>query len=365
VEVVTGSGLGTLDPVQLDTLLSAKSVELYPGLDATTETFSGTSTTNDVETMLQVVASYLQQPRFDQAALDSTIDSWRPYVDDPNGDPDLAVFAKYTELRYPGEPRYAAMPTAADLDALDLPTVERVWRDRFSSPSDWVFAISGDFDLDEMTDLVRRYIGSLPAGDRPAEVANDLQPSPPDGIADAEIKVGTGQKATLTRLYEAPIDVVDLPRELVLADLVSGVISNRLTDRVREQLGASYSPYGYATVYTDPDLLVETYINVTGDPDQIDELTRVLNAELVDLGTNGPTANEFDDALAAVEQSYDLFDNDTLAQLLIDAIIDDNALSVFIDRRDTLAELDLGDVRSALSRLLPVDHYIQLRQLPV
>ena len=364
VEVVTSSGLGTLDPVQLDTLLSAGSVEVYPALEATTESFSGTSTTHDVETMLQVIATYLQQPRFDQAALDSTIDSWRPYVDDPNGDPDLAVFAKYSELRYAGEPRYAAMPTAADLDALDLATVERVWRDRFSSPGDWVFAISGDFDLDEMTDLVRRYIGSLPTNSRPPEVARDIQPPPPDGIADADVRVGTGQKATLTRLYEAPIDLADLGGELVLADIVSGVISNRLTDRVREALGSSYSPYGSASVYTDPDLLVETYVEATGDPDQIDELTRVLNAELVDLSANGPTSSEFDDAKAAVEQSYDLFDDDTLTQLLIAAVIDDAALDEFIRRRDTLAETDLADVRSALERSLPVDHYIQLRLLP-
>ena len=203
VEVVTASGLGTFDPVQLDTILSATSVEVYPYIDQTTETLSGTSTIDDAETLLQVIAMYLAQPRFDQAALDQTVASWRPYLDDPTADPDTAVFATYSKVRFGDEPRYAVIPTSAELDGLDLATVERVWRDRFSSPGDWVFAITGDFDVDEMTDLVRRYIGSLADDGRKPETAVDRQPPPPEGVVSKDVLVGLGQKATVTQVYDA------------------------------------------------------------------------------------------------------------------------------------------------------------------
>ena len=153
--------------------------------------------------MLQVVASYLEQPRFDQVALDQSIESWRPYVDDPGGDVDLAFLDAYAQARYGDEPRFRTVPTNDDLAALDLATIERVWRERFSSPGDWVFVLSGDFDLDEMTDLVRRYIGSLVDDGRAPEAARDIIGAPPDGNVTADVHVGTGERASLTRVFEA------------------------------------------------------------------------------------------------------------------------------------------------------------------
>ena len=48
----------------------------------------------------------------------------------------------------------------SSLDSTSRPS-SAVWRDRFTNPGDWVFALSGDFDIDEATDLVRRYFGTL------------------------------------------------------------------------------------------------------------------------------------------------------------------------------------------------------------
>lgn len=364
VEVVTASGLGELDAVQFDTMLSATSVEVYPYLDVSAEQFFGSSTSDDVETMLQVVASYLERPRFDQLALDQSIESWRPYVDDPDGDVDLAFLRAYFAARFGDEPRFSALPTAADLDALDLPTVERVWRERFGGPGDWVFVLSGDFELDEMTDLVRRYVGSLVDDGRPVETPLPLIGSPPEGNVRTDVRSGTGEKASLTRVFEVPIDATHRDRDRVVADLVSSLLTNRLTDRVREELGASYSPYGVTTVYREPDDRIETVVQVTGDPDGIDDLDAVVSAELDDLRTAGPTDAELFDARSATQQSYDLFDDDMLAEMLMAAADDITVLEEFIDRRDTLADVSFADVRTFLARTMPADRSIEIRVLP-
>ena len=274
VEVVAGSGLGTLDPVQLDTILSASSVELYPYLDATSEGFSGSSTTDDVETMLQVLTMYLEQPRFDQVALDSTIESWLPLIDDPAGRSRHGRLLTYTEARYGGEPRYAAVPTAADLDALDLATIERVWRERFSSPGRLGVRLVGRLrsgrghrsgsPVHRLAD--RRRPGAR-GGGRPAAATapGDRHHRCPRRLGSEGLAhPGLRQPARPWTRWRAPASS---------PTCVTGVISNRLTDSVREELGASYSPYGYTSVYTDPDPLIETVVEVTGDPDQIDELT--------------------------------------------------------------------------------------------
>ena len=178
VDVVTSSGIGELDAVQLDTLLSGAQVELYPSIGQTSEDFVGSATTDDLELLLQLVNLYMSAPRFDSVALDSTVKSLQSYVDDPTSDPSLAEYIAYSEARFGDEPRYRVIPTADELAGLDLDTIERVWRSRFSNPGDWVFALSGDFDIADATDLARRYFGTL-SGTATTESYKDFQVDPP------------------------------------------------------------------------------------------------------------------------------------------------------------------------------------------
>ncbi len=110
VSVVTSSGIGDLDAVALDTALSGASIELYPSIDQTSENFVGSSTTDDLELLLQMVNLYMSAPRFDPVALDSTVETLQAYVDDPNSDPDLAEYIAYTDARFGSEPRYRVIP---------------------------------------------------------------------------------------------------------------------------------------------------------------------------------------------------------------------------------------------------------------
>ena len=119
-----------------------------------------------------------RKPRFDKAALDSTVGSLQSYIDDPTSDPDLASYVAYSRARFGQEPRFHVIPTQDELTGLDLETIERVWRQRFTNPGDWVFALSGDFDLDDVTDLARRYFGTL-TGSGATEQFKDFQIDPP------------------------------------------------------------------------------------------------------------------------------------------------------------------------------------------
>ena len=51
--------------------------------------------------------------------------------------------------------------------------VERVWVERFGNADGWVFVFSGDFDVDEMTELASAYLGTLPSG---------VEETPVDGL---------------------------------------------------------------------------------------------------------------------------------------------------------------------------------------
>ena len=361
VSVVTSSGVGDLDPVQLDTVLADASIELDPSIGQTSEDFVGTSTTDDLELLFQLINLYMSKPRFDQAGLDSTISSLRPYVDDPNSDPDLATYVAYSAERYGTEPRFSPIPTAQELADLDLGTIERVWRDRFSNASDWVFAVSGDFTLDTARDLAERYIGTL-SGTGATEQYKDFQIDPPSKIVTKEVHAGTGDKGSLTLDWNAP--AVDSTTDTVYADVLSSVLNIRLTDHLREQLGASYTPSASIQVLTEPDHLVESYLNVTGDPANIAKISSIVIDDIGSLRTAGPTSTEFASAMAELTQSYQYFDNQTISDLLVRVPKQPELITQFNDQASLLDSITPASLQKFITQVMPLDQYIEVRTLP-
>jgi zinc protease len=361
VSVVTSSGIGDLDPVELDTVLSGAAVELYPSISQTSEDFDGSSTTGDLELLLQLVHLYMSAPRFDSVALESTVKSMQSYVDDPNSNPELAEYIAYSEARFGTEPRFRVIPTAEELAGLDLVTIERVWRERFTNPNDWVFALSGDFDMDVATDLVRRYFGTLD-GASPTEDYKDFQRDPPATVVMKEVHAGTGDKGSLTFDWNASIP--DTETDAVFADVLTSVLNIRLTDHIREELGASYSPSAYVGILTEPDRLVETYLNVTGDPATIPQISTFVIDDVTSLRTLGPRVDEFDNAIAELNNSYNYFDNQTIGDLLAKAPNDPELITHFKNRIDVLNDISPSALQTFISAVMPLDRYIEVRTVP-
>ena len=253
------------------------------------------------------------------------------------------------------------IPTEDELAALDLQTIERVWRDRFRIADDWVFALSGDFDIDDATDLARRYIGTL-AGTGPTEQYKDFQIDPPSAVVTKQVQAGTGAKGSLTVDWNAPIP--DRETDAVYADVLTSVLNIRLTDHIREELGESYSPSAYATINTEPDELVETFLNVTGDPAAIPEISTIVIDDVTSLRTAGPTADEFDAAIAELTQTYLYFDNQTIGDMLAKAPDQPELITRFKSRSDVLDEITPAALQSFITAVMPLDRYIEVRTVP-
>ncbi len=188
-------------------------------------------------------------------------------------------------------------------------------RDRFGDASDFSFAFSGDFDVDEATDLARRYLGTLPATGR-TETVDYVEPAPPAGVVDDQATAGDGEQATVSFLFTAPATADR--RDDVTALIVQEVVTNRLTDTIREELGDSYSPYAQVQVGDGATPNAETYISNTTGVELVDEVSDAVLAQLDDLRDNGPSDTEFAAAAEAIRQQIDLFSNEQINDEVLD-----------------------------------------------
>jgi zinc protease len=356
-DVVATSGIGALDPVQLDLLLADRDVTVVPYLDVNEEGFFGSASTNDLETMFQLLHLMFAAPRFDEGALGLYRSDLEPRVIDPTSNLDDATFNELISARYRDSPHYRYLPSVGELASVDLAGIERVWRTRFADPGDFVFAISGDLDPERAVELARAYIGSLP-GDATIESTVDIEPALPTERVERTVVAGEGEGGQIARLYTAPS--ADEATDEVLAQLASELITSRLTNVVREQFGASYSPFAVVQVTDAPRPSIETFVQVTGDPSRIAELGALVGEQLDDLRAAGATTDELSNARVTIDEQLRFVTNEEINQ----AVIEPGGIARYAGRQALLASLDDADIVAFLATILAADRYVQVTATP-
>ncbi len=360
--VVGQSGLGDLDRIAVDTFLADKDVALESHIDQFTEGLDGHASTADLEVLFQLVHLRMTEPRVDPLAIEQYLDDELPFAEDRSLDPATAEFATMLDARY-DDPRFL-LPTVDSLATVDADGIERVVRDRFGDAGDWVFALSGDFEVDEAIELSRRYLGTLPSTGR-VEPADFVEPPPPPGVVLERVSAGQGDTASVALLHTAPASADR--RDDVAAKLVQEVVSARLTDSIREELGESYSPFAFVQLTGGAAPNAETYISVSAAPDRVEAVSDAVREQLANLRADGPAAAEYAAATEKVGRELNLYTNQEINAEVLAVLVDPagNAdLADYLGEIGLLDALSRDDLREYIDSWIPGDQYIEVRVTP-
>jgi zinc protease len=248
------------------------------------------------------------------------------------------------------------------LDAFDVAAALAVYRDRFGDAGDFVFVLAGDFNPDDVVDLVAGYLGTLPATGR-ADGFVDRQPDPPQGAVVETVHAGTDEQAAVSFLVTGALDAGSEDR--IHAQLLQLVLDTRLRNRLREALSATYSPQVEVSTTDEPDALIETYIEVSGSPDRLDEISQETVAVLRDLAANGPTEAELATARQQLTRQFEFVSNEFwIETLLFYANHPDESLDDVGRRIATVEETTTADLQDLAAIAFPDGRYVEVRQLP-
>lgn len=361
-DIVLRSGVGDLDIPTLQRFLTDRVVSLEPWISETRQGLVGESSSRDLETLLQLVNQTMTSPRFDASAVDAVL-SQLETVEASRADlPDILFDEALITGYYGDDPRYFAFPTAEQLESYDPVRAEELFRDRFGDAGQFAFVFVGDFEMEDVTDLAARYIGSLP-GDSVQTGFVDNQPLPPRRVQTFTVEAGTDEQAQIGMFFTNELDS-DL-EDRVTAQLLELIVAARLRDRVREQLSATYSVTTGVDLQRDPDPYAEAFVHATGDPAGLDQISDEVIADLADLQENGPTVDQFATAVAQLRDDFELFDNWSIASRLVEAhLYPDLPVSDMIRRNEVLTGLTSEDVRLLARIAYNLDQRIEIRQVP-
>ncbi len=362
-DIVGRSGIGPADAATLQLFLADHIATATPWISETREAISATAATEDAEVMLQMVHLLMTEPRSDQVAIDAVLAEYLAIEASIADVPDLAASDEIIDAYYSGDPRYFTLPTADQLADFDADRALEIFKERFANAGDFAFAIVGDYDPETMVDLASRDIGTLP-GNAERESYVDHQPLPPREVQLRTVEAGTDPQGDLQMYFTNQLE--PSAKDRLTAQILALVVNSRLRNRIREELSATYSPSAGISLQRDPDPFVEASIQVSGNPDRLEEISAEVLADLAALIADGPTDAEFATAVQQLRTEMDLVTNSQLATALtMSFLYPDQPVSDLVDRYTLIDEVTAGDVQALAGITYAPNQRIEIRLVPL
>lgn len=277
----------------------------------------------DLDFGLDTLLDVLSDPGFTAADLDAERKVILEELAWSADTPDDVVHQVLAENLFPGHSLgWEVLGSQESVRATTADAV-RDFHDRWYRRSNIVISVVGPIDHDQLVERIDSALSSRGGGERPTRVAPDGSVAP-DTVTNRSIEQAHYARGWRCGGLHSP----DRYALAVATQLLGGGWSSRLFQEVREKRGLSYSVFASVGSFVDAGT-VSVYAATA--PDRLDELQKVIDAELCDLAENGPGEHELEVARGGFEGATVLGLEDTgsrMARLATNVLIRDRVVGV-------------------------------------
>lgn len=359
---LVNGGLLRLPVDELHRLFSIEPISMQFAANEGAFHLSGTTTPEKIDLMLRLLCAYLTDARWDEKAIAaaklSLASQHSELLRTTEGVLGLHSFheATYHDARY----RAPAPEDIAKIERADL----RTWLEVPLRTAPLDFALVGDFDPETVVPILARTLGALPeraeprAEEFPVHFMKKGGEFPVSGPA-------TSERAAIQFLWPA-----DQGRDFHASrrlEVLSAVLGERILQRVREDLGAAYSPtadYWRSDIGTEEGYLLAF---VTTAPKMAAKVRKLILQEADDLARHGATAAELATAVTPIiaRTRVQLKGNAYwLWRIALKAHRKPEALTWPATRTSDFESITLADINQLAREILPRDRALQFTALP-
>ena len=272
------SGLGDFNTTDLRKVLAGKTANVRIRLNEISESISGGSNSQDVETMLQMVHLYFVKPRFDPSAfkvlksnLDSYITSRTNSISEKMNDSlKIVLYGK-------NNPKIRLFNQEYVSD-IKFDKIKSIYESRFHDASDFEFFIVGDVKADQLKPLLEKYIASIPTYNTKEVFIDNGAEWVSDKITEDVYLAMEDPKSTVNILYKKEIPYT--VENAIYANVLGDILQLRITETVRETEGGAYSPRANAHLIREPKSELNVSFKFDCNPELADKLVGIVNTEL-------------------------------------------------------------------------------------
>lgn len=296
--IFSAGGLGKHSADDLKRILAGRNAGVGFQVGDNAFTLSGATTPDDLELQLQLLCAYLTDPGLRPEA-ERLFKTQLPAIFSQMKHTPAGAQAKMNAFLRGNDPRFI-FPTEEQAQALTTEDV-RAWVAPALKNDYLELSIVGDFDPEQLVPLLTRTVGALPqrASTKPAydaeRILANLPMPPAEKRYTFESRIPTGTAIVVWKAAGLTKDSIATTRRL---GVLSSILSNRMREKIREELGEAYSPYaGFQPSDTYKDLGYLLAVS-PGKPEQAERIGKLIIEIGHQLATDGATQDELDRAIA-------------------------------------------------------------------
>ena len=357
------SGVGDFDALELRKQLAGRRVSASLWVSEQQEGLRGSSSREDLDRLFQLSYLLFTAPRFDPKGLRLYEAATSELLRNRLKDPGKLFSDTYAKLMWQDFPRYRPW-TLDRLQELNLEKSRTFLQRRFANAGDFTFVVVGSFEAEELEPRVSQYLASLPGKVGVREQARDLGAKRNPRPVRAKVRRGLAPKSRMRFALHAPFENTRGNRYLL--DALAQVLSVRLREELREELGGTYSVGAQAGIREQPVSDYTISIAFEADPARIETLSERM-LEVVEEMRQAPLDARYIKQLQAQQRrgrETSLRSNAFWAEILQSYDQRGEDLRLILDFESLVSELSPQKIHQAAKKWLNMDRTVQVTLMP-
>ncbi|MDE6157149.1 MAG: insulinase family protein, partial [Muribaculaceae bacterium] len=224
----------------LNKYLQGKQVGYAFSFDSYTRNFEGSTTVKDLPVEMELIHAFFRGFSLKEDEFNANRDAIAGMLANQESNPQFIFQKSFMSVLF-GSPLRQPL-TSADIKAADRQKIIDMIHSMTANAADYTFVFTGSIDLDTFEPLMMQYLATLPADAASATTSVKLDPAfeiaKGKGESDFTAKMETPQSwVFITLSANMPYTV----ENKILASVSAQVMSKRLLNKIREEMGAVYS----------------------------------------------------------------------------------------------------------------------------
>lgn len=284
------SGIGNMSSDQFSVFLYKNALEFILEITPFSRTIEGEGLESSVEAFLQSVNMVFTEQHLTEEGFNEAIILTKNIIEKLRNDSDSAyeeAFLRVNTQNY----RFLRPLTVEDLSKVNLEQAKSSFHRGFSDPSDFFCVITGNFDVEKVIMLIKKYIAPIPKPEIGSRLEKPFSVPFPPGITETVIKIPTLPNCLTHVTF--PLQVVVNEQNINEIAFMCQIIEGRLRNQITNKMDLSY---GVDVSYEFPiyPFLNNPWISIRYrcEDQKICQLKEIVLAELRRLQMNGASADE-------------------------------------------------------------------------
>ena len=357
--IAAQSGVGKFSAIELNKQLAGKKAGINLYVNNYSNGMSGYCSPKDIETMLQLLYQNFTSPRFSEEDFNTTMDSYKAYVQNLTSNPDYIMQIETIKTLYSDNPRQQPLTIEA-LESISFENLPKTFKTLYPGANSFTFTFVGNVDLETLKPLVEKYIGSIPTSKHVLKFTDDKLRK---GKVVNDFRTPMLQpKVSEFLLFSSDADYTLRNKQTML--LLNMALNNRYLKSIREEKGGTYGVQVSYTLSYRPEKQALLQIQFDTNEEMADELVPIVFDEIEKIATEGPEAKDINDSREyLVKQFKNTLENNGTWFGLIDDY-NRHKQNLLADYEKTLNSITYDEIRDLAKKLLDSGNVIQVTMRP-